>query len=89
MHCSLSICPASIQPKIAKSVLVLTLCVFVHSDVTANSVHPGVVLSEVIRYYPLRIRLLFNVIGMFFFKVSTDHLRFTVLSTDDDVTHTR
>lgn len=59
----------------------LTLCARVHSDVTANSVHPGFVLSDVMRYYPARVRLLFNMIGMFFFKVSTDHLRLTVLST--------
>lgn len=57
------------------SVLEWTLRVCVHSDVTANSVHPGVVLSEVMRYYPAKVRILFNLIGMFFFKVSTDHLR--------------
>lgn len=62
-------------------VSVPTVCVCVSSDVTANSVHPGVVLTDVIRYYPSTVRFLFNTIGILFFKVSTVHLRLTVLST--------
>ncbi|CAJ1051518.1 retinol dehydrogenase 11 [Xyrichtys novacula] len=46
------------------------------TDVTANSVHPGVVMTEVMRHYPFIIQLLFNIIGFFFFKVST-YLLFT------------
>ncbi|CAJ1051517.1 retinol dehydrogenase 11 [Xyrichtys novacula] len=38
------------------------------TDVTANSVHPGVVMTEVMRHYPFIIQLLFNIIGFFFFK---------------------
>ncbi|XP_059185170.1 retinol dehydrogenase 12 [Centropristis striata] len=38
------------------------------TGVTANSVHPGVVMTEVMRHYPFIFRLLFNIIGFFFFK---------------------
>ncbi|XP_056129174.1 retinol dehydrogenase 11 [Lampris incognitus] len=38
------------------------------TGVTANSVHPGVVMTEVMRHYSLFVRFLFNLIGMFFFK---------------------
>ncbi|XP_060898204.1 retinol dehydrogenase 12 [Labrus mixtus] len=38
------------------------------TDVTANSVHPGVVLTEVMRHYPFLIRFIFNLIGFFLFK---------------------
>lgn len=38
------------------------------TGVTANSVHPGVVMTEVIRHYPCIIRCIFNLIGIFFFK---------------------
>ncbi|XP_065810691.1 retinol dehydrogenase 11 [Labrus bergylta] len=38
------------------------------TDVTANSVHPGVVLTEVMRHYPFLIQFIFNLIGFFFFK---------------------
>lgn len=38
------------------------------TGVTANSVHPGIVMTEVIRNYPLHIRLIFNLIGICFFK---------------------
>ncbi|XP_074527753.1 retinol dehydrogenase 11 [Halichoeres trimaculatus] len=38
------------------------------TDVTANSVHPGVVLTEVMRHYPFIIQFIFNLIGFFFFK---------------------
>ncbi|XP_008278730.1 retinol dehydrogenase 12 [Stegastes partitus] len=40
------------------------------TGVTANSVHPGVVMTEVMRHYPLWIRCIFNLIGFFFFKSS-------------------
>uniref|UniRef100_A0A3P9LZJ7 Zgc:64106 n=1 Tax=Oryzias latipes TaxID=8090 RepID=A0A3P9LZJ7_ORYLA len=42
------------------------------TGVTANSVHPGVVMTEVMRHYPLWIRYLFNAIGFFFFKSSEE-----------------
>lgn len=54
------------------------LCVHVHLGVTANSVHPGVVLTEVMRHYSFMVRLLFNLIGFFFFKVSIFYCRVTV-----------
>ncbi|XP_040890575.1 retinol dehydrogenase 11 [Toxotes jaculatrix] len=38
------------------------------TGVTANSVHPGIVMTEVMRHYPFTIRCLFNLIGFFFFK---------------------
>ncbi|KAF0035196.1 hypothetical protein F2P81_012954 [Scophthalmus maximus] len=38
------------------------------TGVTANSVHPGIVLTDVIRNYPFAVRFLFNLIGFFFFK---------------------
>ncbi|KAM8867263.1 retinol dehydrogenase 12-like [Synchiropus picturatus] len=38
------------------------------SGVTANSVHPGVVMTEVMRHYPFLMRFIFNFIGVFFFK---------------------
>lgn len=45
------------------------VCVYV--GVTANSVHPGIVMTEVMRHYSFKIRCIFNFIGLFFFKVST------------------
>ncbi|XP_015235342.1 PREDICTED: retinol dehydrogenase 11-like [Cyprinodon variegatus] len=38
------------------------------TGVTANSVHPGVVMTEVMRHYPAWLRFLFNFVGFFFFK---------------------
>ncbi|XP_023181300.1 retinol dehydrogenase 12-like [Xiphophorus maculatus] len=38
------------------------------TGVTANSVHPGVVMTEVMRHYPFWVRYPFNLIGFFFFK---------------------
>ncbi|XP_061730707.1 retinol dehydrogenase 12 isoform X2 [Nerophis ophidion] len=38
------------------------------TGVTANSVHPGVVMTGMMRHYPFRIRCLFNLIGQLFFK---------------------
>ncbi|XP_076027117.1 retinol dehydrogenase 12 [Genypterus blacodes] len=38
------------------------------TGVTANSVHPGVVMTEVMRHQRLRMRFIFNLIGIFFFK---------------------
>uniref|UniRef100_A0A3Q0SPK9 Zgc:64106 n=1 Tax=Amphilophus citrinellus TaxID=61819 RepID=A0A3Q0SPK9_AMPCI len=38
------------------------------TGITANSVHPGVVMTEVLRHYPRWIRWSFNIIGFFFFK---------------------
>ncbi|KAM7422139.1 hypothetical protein PAMA_010284 [Pampus argenteus] len=42
------------------------------TGVTANSVHPGIVVTEVLRHYPLMIRCLFNFIGFFFFKTAEE-----------------
>ncbi|XP_017278253.1 retinol dehydrogenase 11 [Kryptolebias marmoratus] len=39
-----------------------------NTGVTANSVHPGVVVTEVMRHYPFWIRYPFNIIGFFFLK---------------------
>ncbi|XP_026163797.1 retinol dehydrogenase 12 [Mastacembelus armatus] len=38
------------------------------TGVTANSVHPGIVLTKVLRHYPLMVRCIFNFIGFLFFK---------------------
>lgn len=38
------------------------------TGVTANSVHPGIVMTEVLRHYPRWVRWSFNIIGFFFFK---------------------
>ncbi|XP_029006756.1 retinol dehydrogenase 11 [Betta splendens] len=38
------------------------------TGVTANSVHPGVVVTEVMRHYSFVLRFLFQTIGFFFFK---------------------
>ncbi|KAK5872841.1 hypothetical protein PBY51_013503 [Eleginops maclovinus] len=38
------------------------------TGVTANSVHPGIVMTEVLRHYPWSLRFIFNLIGFFFFK---------------------
>uniref|UniRef100_A0A3Q3X2F2 Uncharacterized protein n=1 Tax=Mola mola TaxID=94237 RepID=A0A3Q3X2F2_MOLML len=42
------------------------------TGVTANSVNPGIVMTEVMRHYPLFFRCLFNLIGLFFFKSSEE-----------------
>nr|XP_020448261.1 retinol dehydrogenase 11-like [Monopterus albus] len=38
------------------------------TGVAANSVHPGFVMTEVMRHYPLVFRWIFNIIGVFFLK---------------------
>ncbi|XP_061155227.1 retinol dehydrogenase 12-like isoform X2 [Syngnathus typhle] len=38
------------------------------SDVTANSVHPGIVMTGILRHCPFGIRLFFSLIGQFYFK---------------------
>lgn len=48
--------------------------------VTANSLHPGVVRTEVMRHYNWLVRLIFNIIGVFFFKVKFKLLRLVTLS---------
>ncbi|KAG7494020.1 hypothetical protein JOB18_021293 [Solea senegalensis] len=42
------------------------------TGVTANSVHPGVVMTEVMRNYSIIVRGIFNFIGIFFFKSSEE-----------------
>ncbi|XP_051866372.1 retinol dehydrogenase 11-like [Pristis pectinata] len=44
-------------------------CQLRHTGVTVNAVHPGVVMTEAMRYYGLHMRIIFNLIGFFFFKV--------------------
>lgn len=41
-----------------------------HTGVMANSVNPGIVNTEVLRYYPFLFRYLLKFIGFFFFKAS-------------------
>ncbi|XP_059925290.1 retinol dehydrogenase 12 isoform X1 [Gadus macrocephalus] len=38
------------------------------SGVTANSIHPGYVLTSVLRHYSAKVRIIFKLIGIFFFK---------------------
>uniref|UniRef100_A0A9J8BA95 Zgc:64106 n=1 Tax=Cyprinus carpio carpio TaxID=630221 RepID=A0A9J8BA95_CYPCA len=40
------------------------------TGVTANSLHPGVVMTDVMRNYNFIIRFLFNLVGFFFFKTA-------------------
>ncbi|XP_021424343.1 retinol dehydrogenase 12-like isoform X1 [Oncorhynchus mykiss] len=42
------------------------------TGVTANSVHPGLVMTEIMRHYNFMVRFLFNMIGIFFFKSSEE-----------------
>ncbi|XP_063067017.1 retinol dehydrogenase 11 [Engraulis encrasicolus] len=42
------------------------------TDVTANCLHPGVVMTEVMRHYSWKLRLIFNLIGFFFFKTAEE-----------------
>lgn len=42
------------------------------TGVCVNSVHPGWVMTEVLRHYPMRIRVIFNAIGFFFFKSAVE-----------------
>ncbi|KAG9266266.1 retinol dehydrogenase 11 [Astyanax mexicanus] len=42
------------------------------TDVTANSLHPGIVMTEVMRHYNFVVRLIFNMVGFFFFKSSEE-----------------
>lgn len=42
------------------------------TGVTANSLHPGVVMTDVMRNYNLIIRFLFNLVGFFFFKTAKE-----------------
>ncbi|KAI5612836.1 hypothetical protein C0J50_4568, partial [Silurus asotus] len=42
------------------------------TGVTANSLHPGIVLTEVMRHYNWIVRTIFNIIGMFFFKSAAE-----------------
>ncbi|MGH0190746.1 UNVERIFIED_CONTAM: hypothetical protein FKN15_050236 [Acipenser sinensis] len=42
------------------------------TGVTANSLHPGIVMTEVMRYYNWLIRALFNIVGFFFMKSSME-----------------
>ncbi|XP_048391800.1 retinol dehydrogenase 11 [Stegostoma tigrinum] len=43
-----------------------------HTGVTVNAVHPGVVMSEIMRNYNVLLRIIFNLIGIFFFKSSEE-----------------
>ncbi|XP_072434845.1 retinol dehydrogenase 11 [Chiloscyllium punctatum] len=43
-----------------------------HTGVTVNAVHPGVVMSEILRNYNIVLRIIFNLIGIFFFKSSEE-----------------
>ncbi|XP_051537412.1 retinol dehydrogenase 12 isoform X1 [Myxocyprinus asiaticus] len=42
------------------------------TGVTANSLHPGVAMTEVMRNYNFTLRFLFNLVGFFFFKSSEE-----------------
>ncbi|XP_076850999.1 retinol dehydrogenase 11 [Brachyhypopomus gauderio] len=42
------------------------------TDVTANSLHPGTVVTEIMRHYNWLLRLIFNLVGFFFLKSSEE-----------------
>uniref|UniRef100_A0A8C1PQ30 Zgc:64106 n=1 Tax=Cyprinus carpio TaxID=7962 RepID=A0A8C1PQ30_CYPCA len=42
------------------------------TGVTANSLHPGVVMTDIMRNYNFIIRFLFNLVGFFFFKTAEE-----------------
>ncbi|XP_042563169.1 retinol dehydrogenase 11-like [Clupea harengus] len=42
------------------------------TDVTANSLHPGVVMTEVMRHYNWVVQFIFKLVGFFFFKTSEE-----------------
>ncbi|KPP60414.1 retinol dehydrogenase 12-like [Scleropages formosus] len=48
------------------------------TGVTANSLHPGVVMTEVMRNYSLLVRLIFSIVGIFFFKSSEEGAASTI-----------
>ncbi|MEE6515532.1 hypothetical protein FKM82_024370 [Ascaphus truei] len=50
------------------------------TGVTVNSLNPGIVVTEAMRHYPFIMRLLFRLIGAFFFKVRTRSL-WTMVNT--------
>lgn len=66
--------------KLSFQIWSLFVCLFVtyflkvssggHTGVVANSVNPGIVNTEVLRYYPFLFRYLLKFIGFFFFKAS-------------------
>ncbi|KAL2099580.1 hypothetical protein ACEWY4_003974 [Coilia grayii] len=48
------------------------------TDVTANSLHPGIVMTEVMRHYSWKLRFIFNLIGFFFFKTAEEGAASTI-----------
>ncbi|XP_029288599.1 retinol dehydrogenase 11 [Cottoperca gobio] len=42
------------------------------TGVTANSVHPGIVMTDVLRHYHFMVRWIFRLVGFFFFKSSEE-----------------
>ncbi|KAJ7999686.1 hypothetical protein DPEC_G00196980 [Dallia pectoralis] len=48
------------------------------SGVSVNSVHPGVVKTEVMRHYKFLVRLIFNLVGIFFFKSAEEGATSTI-----------
>ncbi|KAM3909952.1 retinol dehydrogenase 14-like [Leptodactylus fuscus] len=48
------------------------------TGVTVNSVNPGIVLTDAMRYYSVLLRLVFNIIGFFFFKTSEEGAASTI-----------
>lgn len=56
------------------------------TGVTANSLHPGVVMTEVMRNYNFIVRFLFNLIGFFFFKSSEEGAVSTIYCAVSDET---
>lgn len=55
------------------------------TGVTANSLHPGAVMTEVMRHYNWILQLIFNIVGIFFFKVQyklLQHVTFSHIIAD-------
>nr|DBA29555.1 TPA: hypothetical protein GDO54_009777 [Pyxicephalus adspersus] len=50
------------------------------TGVTVNSVNPGIVMTDAMRYYSFLFRAIFNVIGFFFFKTAEEGAVSTIFS---------
>ncbi|XP_069833186.1 retinol dehydrogenase 12-like isoform X1 [Dendropsophus ebraccatus] len=57
------------------------------TGVTVNSVNPGIVMTEAMRNYPFIFRLVFNIIGFFFFKSAEEGAASTIFCSVSEEAH--